>query len=767
LPVARHVAAAACAILPALVGLACSRQVVAPHVENQRPVVRLTNAPTQPAARYDYAYRMQWAGFDPDGEIAYFAYALDPPAPSAVHPEPETTWVRTEDFSHEFSFTASSPDPVLPGVPASASDYHVFVIEAVDNRGLVSEPAISAFNSRTIAPQVSILSPVPNGPSRLFLSPTLTIEWKGVDPDGQNRQTPVFYRVKLLTSNTEVTPATALQYPDSVRTCYQPRGWATWDSLGGDVTSYRLVNLAPDQDYAFCVVAYDEAGAYSPVVSSNSNLLYFRAIYAQAGGPKLTLFNDTFSYTYRTSNYRPNDPTLEIPLEVSANAATDFNWTAQASTGAFVAYYRWVLDPEDIADNRPRTNERDDLRHWSRASASLTRASLPPQVITGDHHFYVEVADNNGLLALGHVHFQAIAANFDRELLIVDDTRFTLDARSLTASTCINRPSGRWPTVAELDTFLYARGGVPIKCYPAGSVSRPGIFLGYDFDTLNTRLGRADPTIPLSRLSHYRHVLWLVDATSAGNYASPDNQDAGMTTLRYMCQFGTANTLVSYLQLGGEVWLAGGGCVYASLMSRLEFGIPPIQGYSEQLGNLGPGTFAYDIAHWRVSVRRTAGALQFRRSLGRLESNPGVYAQLPASLQIKSLAAGDSIPAWRTTSDYYPQTLDAEAISGPVRLVEDLDPDPLQEDLQSTLDTLYTVTGGILTSAVAMTVYHGNENGRVITTGFNLWSFRSSQLRQLVDVVLQGVWGMSRHPVAPTRAGAPSAWAPAAAGNRR
>jgi hypothetical protein len=285
-------------------------------------------------------------------------------------------------------------------------------------------------------------------------------------------------------------------------------------------------------------------------------------------------------------------------------------------------------------------------------------------------------------------------------------------------------------------------------------VSRSGLFSGYDFDTLNTRTFQADLTVPLSRLSHYRHILWLVDAPAAANYTNTD-----ITSMRFMNQHGRPNALGSYLHLGGEVWLAGGGAIFAGLMGPISnAGFTPIPRSISPL----PGRFAYDLVHWRSEVKPGAGASQIRRNLGRLESAPGPYALFPTALQPKSLAAGDSMPAWRTSpNDFYQTSFDIEAITQPNRIVEDANPDLLVDDLYSTLDTLYTATGGSIGSGVVMTVYHGSDNNRLIASGFSLWSFQRAQLQQLVDGVLQGLWGMSRQPVAATRSGAPAAWAPA------
>src|SRR6185295_8268161 len=121
---------------------------------------------------------------------------------------------------------------------------------------------------------------------------------------------------------------------------------------------------------------------------------------------------------------------------------------------------------------------------------SCTLVGLPP----GLHFLYIEAKDNNGFASLGIVAFKLVVPTFAKELLVVDDTRRELD----------RFPGGRldtyldfWPSATELDTFLYARGGVPWRATqdPASGVtSVPGVFAGYAFDTLGTRLGLEIPS---------------------------------------------------------------------------------------------------------------------------------------------------------------------------------------------------------------------------------------------------------------------------------
>ena len=57
---------------------------------------------------------------------------------------------------------------------------------------------------------------------------------------------------------------------------------------------------------------------------------------------------------------------------------------------------------------------------------------------------------------------------------------------------------------------------MPLRCDALARNSSPGLFEGYDFDTLGTR-GMLDvPTLGL--LGKYRRVIWYVDQAAA-NYA--------------------------------------------------------------------------------------------------------------------------------------------------------------------------------------------------------------------------------------------------------
>jgi hypothetical protein len=346
----------------------------------------------------------------------------------------------------------------------------------------------------------------------------------------------------------------------------------------------------------------------------------------------------------------------------------------------------------------------------------------------------------------------------------VDDTRLKADG-ILAGQTCVQGPRNiRWPTAAELDTFLYARGGFPWRCYPTGSLSAPGIFNGYRFDTLGTRTGRAELTVPLSVLGQYRRVLWITDDVGAQYVNFGSHPLTPMTALRYMSSSGHFNTLATFARQGGQLWVAGGGAMFAT---QIEWNDPANdeQGkkiFSSRTGRnreLGPGRFMYDVAGWRSEIRYGTTTGDVTRFTGRFGDTPEVsrpgspYASLPGVLDKKEPST-DPMPPNRTTrSDFYLTSVAVEYLSVENRV---LDLVPVGDDSLvevSALDTLYETTGPSLpgedtnASNVVMTYYHGSAVPQgMVFSGINIWFFKRTQCQALVDFVLQELWGMQRNP---------------------
>ena len=709
-------AALGLAVAAAAAGCGSKVPILRPN-QNLRPVLELTRAPHNESTRFEYSYRMNWLGHDPDGRIDHYRYAIDPPAPDAFNSNPDTAWVLTD--------------------------------------------------------------PPPSDRGRAFVPPSVLIRWTGTDEDGiLNSQKPNQYRFILLDNTTPVTADSARIAPNSVPRHYAPLNWAGWDSSGADTTFKRYTDLTPGKDYMFCVIAIDEAGAYSPIFSQNTNMLNMRVTFAAQGGPRLSVWSDVFFYRYNPAVYSLL-PQHQIVIEESANQRITFNWIGETEGGAAVRGYRWALDIEDVADQTPRSNERTDTAHWSQESSLLTSATVGPFEGGRSHFFYIEAVDNNGLKSLAVVNFSVVQSTFEHPLLVVNDTRRPLEELD-PVTRCTRRPVGRWPMSAELDTFLFARGGNPWRCYPAGITTSPGIFAGYELGMLGTRTGRSDVRVTLATLGRYRHVIWITDAKGGLNDDPGTSISSPIGALRYMSVPGRANSLAAYITQGGEVWLVGGGAAYASmipynLVNNDNTNPAPGKTFSFANNELIAGRFMFDVFHWQSEIKVSPGPIMVRRHLGRHDSagtGPTAYRQLPAQMRPKSTALGDEFPPYRTRNlgDFYLSNFDVEYLSQANRILEDVDPSLLGFDEQSTLDTLYAAVGNSLMppqfnrANVCMTRYVGPAYTPVIFTGFDIWTWSRVDCKAIVDAVLQRMWGMPYTPPAPRPAAVPS---PAAAIPRR
>ena len=390
--------------------------------------------------------------------------------------------------------------------------------------------------------------------------------------------------------------------------------------------------------------------------------------------------------------------------------------------------------------------------------------------------------------------------------MFVDDTRRTPDDLDLKTHT-YGPPRSEWPTAAELDTFFFARGGYPWRGYPGSpegppaptpTISPPGIFNGYSFDTLGTR-GILSGIVPLARLGRYKIVVWYTDDVGATYKGAPDELFSPITSLRFMSQPGQPSTISTYLKQGGKVWMFGGGVAYATLIKWGKANTPSNDWTNADL-ELIPGRFMYDFPHWQSSVGSSpAGQALINTpdwspaewnssySVGRGWSGHGVdgtLAQPNYNLLVSSTQPSMAVLRPRTcTSDppppqracspaYLLSSYSAEYIgrlapnpSPPNFIREDVNPDPSVSKEESTLDTLYSATGGTMPGRLpVMTYYHGLQSPEMVFCGFPLWYFQRAQVIKLADFVLQEIFKL---PAPPAGARGPTGPAPAMASRRR
>jgi hypothetical protein len=790
------VATCALMILGALALPGCSTNKIGGSlVPNQPPTVELTNAPVaaDTSAPYFYAYRVNWSGDDPDGRIDHYEYCIDPTNTDSV-------WISTKKNEQIVFFRATQPDRIKFPNPATASDFHVFVIKAVDDRGAQSPRKNRAFYAYTIAPTISILNPIPSKLLFAQVTPSVRIDWTGSDPDGQFTQKPVKYKFKML-DLADKDNQLFRSDPDSLRRREAATNWAGWDSTSADTQFVQFTNLTPGNSYLFVVIGFDEAGAYSPVFDLNSNILQLAAGFASANGPRIHIFNQFIDFVYDSGGYS-TDPLREIPIEVPSHVNIGVNWEAFPSQGARIQYFRWMVDG-NINDQTPRSDEVNDYTHWSQPSPTMPNATVLRGFEDGEHRFYLECADNNTQKSLGILKMTAVTPSFDHNLLIIDDTRLEAEKFRVThpgSTDCPLPYTKPWPARAEFDTFLFARGNMPWRCTQnptVGAVSAPGLFAGYSYDTLGTRLGLENPAngVLLARIGQYKNLVWIVDDVGAQYTADLNQQIQPVTALYSMSAPGRASTLAAYVQLGGRVWLAGGGAAYASLKhfdkGGDNRGQTTVFSSAAQFGELVPSRVMYDGAHWQSSIAVTKGTLhtfrydytiQVQHGDGTVHDttfigNPGwshfdpftgttlsspQYSHLPQEMHWKTDAT-DPVPPTRLASAaslFYLTSYPGEYLLENNSIIEDVNPDPEITHEQVVLDTLMYTEGtimltsgplrgvqGFLPQAPSMTYYHGNQAHQFVFTGFSLWTYARQDCISLVDFVLQDIWNLPRQPI--------------------
>lgn len=710
---------------------------------NQRPELELTQVPASTTEQYFYAYEIRWAGYDADGVIDHYLYCVDPPTATGA----DTPWVSTTVNRQTFVFRADTVDAASS---RSGHAYHTFVMKAVDNGGLASAPVHRSFNAYTITPTVNILTPIPKPLFTPTYGPSFRVTWEGTDPDGRTSHVPLKYKYKVFEDGGEIALLNILLEPDTLRRRYAP-SFAGWDSVGGDTTEVTLHDMTPGLKLAV-IVAFDEAGAFSPVFSLDDNMLLFNVVYSNALGPLLTIYNEFLYYRFAVPSYSANDASTYINAEFPADVPLKFNWYGTTHSGTFVGGYRWKLDG-DVTDQTPRSDEALDITHWSRLSPATTSATIPPIVppagqYSETHFFYIEARDNEGQKSLAVIRFNAIRPVFDKGLLIVDDTRFKLDSRLANGN--LAPPSGAWPTAAEFDTFLCAVGGQPWKGYPAGIVSPPGLFAGYDFDTLGTRF-LPGGIVPLGLLSRYRQIVWIVDGKSAAFTNPVDYPRDPMPFLHAASGPGKTNPLTVWVKQGGRGWLMGGGAALCLQKEWEKYGTNSLV-FSSADSELVEGRFMYDVPHWQSEILVGLG-----RQVGRATAGgypwPGMpdYSALPSLLSEKTIATepiATYAPNRTVLGDYYQTVFTAEVLNKANTIVQDTDPDPNLQYFSPMLDTLYwTTSGAVGTRKPIMTLYHGDENTPFVFSGFPLWYFQRTQSIGVLDFVMQELWGLPRRPV--------------------
>ena len=173
-------------------------------------------------------------------------------------------------------------------------EFDLIAVEAVDDRGARSTPAVRAFFADNIAPSVQITQPQPSALLTISMPPTFTVHWVGQDPDAPNGQ-PASYKYILLGPGSAVSVDVARAFPDSVRRYYAPNfdGWTTVPGTTTQATFFRTghrphLRLRHRRDR--------RAGRLHAVLSFYTNMFSLRVAPAAALGPRFAFYTSFFNF---------------------------------------------------------------------------------------------------------------------------------------------------------------------------------------------------------------------------------------------------------------------------------------------------------------------------------------------------------------------------------------------------------------------------------------------------------------------------------------
>jgi hypothetical protein len=338
--------------IAAIVG--CSEDVfLGEPAENRPPTVRLTNGPLEGDTTL-YQVHFYWVGYDPDGTVEYYEYAVAAGDPTGFDPADTTgadKWTATELTDMIITVSADRDDGTVTigsNRYAHFSRVHTLFIRAVDNGGLRSETAHRSFTAFTLAPWVVINEPYLANPSEKvqYLTPVIHFAWEGKDP----LDTPWNYQdvdsVRYLHTRYSGSVIDHLNaYPELFEEKWSP--WIAYEAPGD---SGRSTILGDDEtidlgfSYIFAVQAKDEAGAITSIFDARTNVRCF--IVKKPTGPLLTVYEPYLGIERFLGTASP-----VAVAYVPAGLPIRYSWFGDASDyGGTVSTYRYGWDIKDLAD---------------------------------------------------------------------------------------------------------------------------------------------------------------------------------------------------------------------------------------------------------------------------------------------------------------------------------------------------------------------------------------------------------------------------------
>jgi len=550
--------------------------------KNQPPNVWLSGAP--PEGSVDtYTVHMFWGGWDPDGEIAYYEYAITNNGTGPFNPADTVgsdKWHRVYANDTTLTFTADELVDTNTTVPdAEFRRSHTFFIRAVDEQGLASrQPAYRSFTARTLAPVVTINTPVRNGLNPALVPPITKFQWTATDfvSDEFSQQDPESVQWALV--STKPFNDRWVKTINYLRTDpASEKEWSPWKyyKLPGDSGHFWTTNPKEFGNYIFAIRAKDEAGAVTPVLDEESNVRRV-LVSGRSSGPSLTVKNDFIGSVLTSTCTTPI-----VIVDLPAGVPLQFSWSADAkSYGGVVSGYRYGWDIADLSD--PSQWEIDFTPFTSTVIKSPTR-----QFFFSTHTFTVEVVDNSGFCSRAEFKINFVQFTMRKSLLLIDDFPTDKDLSQAGWDNPVGR--GILPSDAEHDQFW------------ANMLDNVAGF-NPDIDQIEVT-GGGD--LKLTTVADYRSIIWEV-------YSDKGTQDLSQLPLLYdFIQYrqknpppgGLAgggkrrpNLLSLFMAAGGHVMITGRHPVQNSISRGLAGGVqyPFMTLYDQEGGQKNTSTYTTD-----------------------------------------------------------------------------------------------------------------------------------------------------------------------------
>jgi hypothetical protein len=522
----RLAAALSLALLAAFI-VGCSKESTGPRPQSAAPETELTYAPLE-GDTASFRVHLFWNGFDRDGQVTRFRYAID----SDTLEIDRAKWKSTA--SHDTML-------LLPVDPVKAVLGHVFWVSAEDNAGNIDPtPAKRFFTAKTIPPYSNIV----RGPGAFnsIVPPTFRIEWEGIDPDGGETGGPApcdSFETLLLrigAMNDANDPPTHQALPPynysfyvglinaSVGDTLADSRYSDWRWEGVRAKIARMPGTPPGE-YVFALRAVDPAGAKERNLAFVRNIRHF-TVATRNVGPALQIF---YRNVALPSAMGPIDFERR-EIQILEGEIVSFAWTASAdSYGGVIVGFTYALD--DTVTPMPI-----DIR-----SSGVTYR--PSDLPVGSHFLFVRVVDDTGLQTDAVIPFRIVHPAFKDPVSALNPPQYLYVDDSLSPGVNNVNRFFNFPSDAEEDEWWRVNVLTPLSLqYGVGR---------RDWDTyfeaaINGGFVRAAPQ--LADLAACRVVIWNVDFNNY--YPSP-------TALYQTLVGGGLSDLGSYLRAGGTLILNG------------------------------------------------------------------------------------------------------------------------------------------------------------------------------------------------------------------